>query len=86
MSIAFLFPGQGSQVPGLLHTLADHPAIGRTLTEASDHLRRDVRDLDSSEALRSAVPVQLALLTVGVAVARALAEEGVASRDRKSVV
>jgi malonate decarboxylase epsilon subunit len=77
MSIAFLFPGQGSQVPGMLHTLADHPAIGRTLTEVSDHLHRDVRDLDSSEALRSAVPVQLALLTAGVAVARALAEEGV---------
>ena len=79
VSAAFLFPGQGSQVPGMLHTLPDHPAIGRALAEASDHLHRDVRDLDSSEALRSSVPVQLALLTAGVAVARALAEEGVAA-------
>ena len=62
----------------MLRTLPDHPAVGRTLTEASDHLHHDVRDLDSSEALRSSVPVQLALLTAGVAVARALAEEGVA--------
>jgi malonate decarboxylase epsilon subunit len=79
MSIAFLFPGQGSQVPGMLHTLPDHPAVARTLTEASDHLHQDVRDLDSSEALRLSVPVQLALLTAGVAVARTLAEEGVAA-------
>jgi malonate decarboxylase epsilon subunit len=81
MSVAFLFPGQGSQVPGMLHALPDHPAVGRTLTEASDHLHQDVRDLDSLEALGSSVPVQLALLTAGVAVARALAEEGVAAES-----
>jgi malonate decarboxylase epsilon subunit len=79
LSIAFLFPGQGAQVPGMLHTLPDHSTIQRTLTEASDHLHRDVRDLDSSEALQSSVAVQLALLTAGVAVSRALAEEGVAA-------
>ena len=27
MSIAFLFPGQGSQFPGMLHRLPDHPVI-----------------------------------------------------------
>jgi hypothetical protein len=31
MSVAFLFPGQGSQVPDMLHTLPDHPSITRTL-------------------------------------------------------
>jgi malonate decarboxylase epsilon subunit len=77
MSIAFLFPGQGSQAPGMLHTLADHPAITRTLDEASSTLRHDVRDLDSPEALKSTISVQLALLTASVAVARALAAEGV---------
>jgi malonate decarboxylase epsilon subunit len=77
MSIAFLFPGQGSQAPGMLHTLADHPAVIQTLAEASDYLHRDVHDLDTEEALRSSVSVQLSLLTAGVAVARALAEEGV---------
>jgi malonate decarboxylase epsilon subunit len=77
MSIAFLFPGQGSQAPGMLHTLADHPAVIQTLAEASDYLHRDVHDLDTAEALRSSVSVQLSLLTAGVAVARALADEGV---------
>ena len=74
MSIAFLFPGQGSQVPGMFHSLPDHPAITRTLDEASASLHQDVRDLDSPEALKSTISVQLALLTAGVAAARALAE------------
>jgi len=77
MSVAFLFPGQGSQVPGMLHTLPDHPAIGRTLDEVSESLGENVLELDSTEALRSTVSVQLALLTSGVAVARALIAEGV---------
>ena len=77
MSVAFLFPGQGSQVPGMLHNLPDHPAVARTLDEVSESLHADVRELDSAEALRSTVSVQLALLASGVAVARALIEEGV---------
>jgi malonate decarboxylase epsilon subunit len=77
MSIAFLFPGQGSQTPGMLHTLPEHPAITRTFDEASQILHQDVRELDSLESLESTVPVQLALLTAGVAVARTLADEGV---------
>ena len=35
MTIAFLFPGQGSQVPGMLHNLPDHPDTTRALDEAS---------------------------------------------------
>jgi malonate decarboxylase epsilon subunit len=77
MSVAFLFPGQGSQVPGMLHNLPDHAAVARTLDEVSGILGADVRGLDSAEALQSTVSVQLALLTSGVAVARALFEEGV---------
>ncbi len=77
MSIALLFPGQGSQSPGMLHGLPEHPAVARTLAEASDVLHRDVRDLDSAQAFKSTVAVQLALLTAGVGCARALAEEGV---------
>ena len=69
MSIAFLFPGQGSQVPGMLHSLPDHPVVTQTLDEASDSLRQDVRELDSAEALQSTVSVQLALLTAGIATA-----------------
>jgi hypothetical protein len=37
MSVAFLFPGQGSQVPGMLHALPDHPSIERTLGQL-DHV------------------------------------------------
>jgi len=77
MSIAFLFPGQGSQVPGMLRALPGHPAISRTLDEVSESLGADVRELDSVEALQSTVSVQLALLACGVSMARALIEEGV---------
>ncbi len=77
MSIAFLFPGQGSQTPGMLHSLPDHPVITCALDEASAFLHHDVRALDSPEALKSTIPVQLALLTAGVAIARALTAEGV---------
>jgi malonate decarboxylase epsilon subunit len=77
MSLAFLFPGQGSQVPGMLHNLPHHPAVARTLDEVSESLHADVRELDSAEALQSTVSVQLALLACGVALARALFEEGV---------
>jgi malonate decarboxylase epsilon subunit len=61
----------------MLHALSDHPAVTQTLDEASQILHQDILTLDSSESLQSTVPVQLALLTAGVAVARALTEEGV---------
>jgi malonate decarboxylase epsilon subunit len=75
--VSLLFPGQGSQTPDLLDRLPDHPAVRQTLEEVSAALGYDVRTLDSPEALRSTVPVQLALLTAGVAAARALEAEGV---------
>lgn len=76
MSIAFLFPGQGAQFPGMLHQLLDHPEVERTLNEVSSVLGSDLRDFDSEEALASSVSVQLALLASGVATARALIEKG----------
>jgi malonate decarboxylase epsilon subunit len=76
MSVAFLFPGQGSQRPRMLHDLADHPAAGETIARATEVLDRDVLTLDSSEALASTVAVQLALLITGTATARVLNEEG----------
>lgn len=77
MSIAFLFPGQGAQQPGFLHRLAAHPAIARTFDEAAAALECDPLCLDSAAALRSTVPLQLALLLAGVAMTRALAAEEV---------
>lgn len=77
MSVAFIFPGQGSQNPGMLHQLLDHPAVARTLDELSDVLHSDVRQLDSEQCLKSDVSVQVALLAAGVATARALMEQDV---------
>nr|WP_269430988.1 malonate decarboxylase subunit epsilon [Silvibacterium bohemicum] len=78
MDTAFLFPGQGSQKPGMLHELVDDPAVQQTLDEVSDVLKSDVRLLDSPAALNSTVSVQLALLASGVATARALQRQGAA--------
>jgi malonate decarboxylase epsilon subunit len=76
MSIALLFPGQGSQRPGMLHALADHPEVDATLRQASEVLGHDVRDLDEEHVLASTVSTQTAIYTAGVAMARALCAEG----------
>jgi malonate decarboxylase epsilon subunit len=77
MSVAFIFPGQGSQFPGMLHQLLDHPAVVRTLDEISEDLQSDVRTLDTERGLEFTVDVQIALLAAGVATARALIQQGV---------
>jgi malonate decarboxylase epsilon subunit len=77
MGVAFLFPGQGSQISGMLHALPDHPTIARTLDEVSESLGQNVLELDSTAALQSTVSVQLSLLASGVSVARALIADGV---------
>ena len=76
MSVGFLFPGQGSQRPGMLRELPSHPAVGESLAEANGVLGREVLELDTPEALTSTVAVQLALLVAGTATARALAADG----------
>jgi len=77
MSVAFVFPGQGSQSPGMLHRLLNHPVVGATLDEISEVLHADVRNLDCQQCLNSDVSVQLALFSAGVATARALMEQDV---------
>jgi malonate decarboxylase epsilon subunit len=76
MSVAFLFPGQGSQRPGMLHELPDHPATPDMISQATEDLGRDVLELDTPEALGSTVAAQLALLIAGATAARILVEEG----------
>lgn len=76
MTLALMFPGQGAQSPGFLHRLAQHEAVAATLNEASSALGLDVLTLDSADALRSTVSVQIGLTVAGVACARALAHEG----------
>ena len=76
MSVLFTFPGQGTQKPGMLHALPAHAVVTDTLATASMALGRDVLLLDSADALRSTVAVQLCLLVAGVAAARYLAVLG----------
>ncbi|KRE55912.1 malonate decarboxylase subunit epsilon [Paenibacillus sp. Soil750] len=80
MSVAFLFPGQGSQFPGMLHQLPSHPVIETTLDEATSFMGKDALSIDTSEALSSTVSVQLAILYSGVASGRALIQEGAEPR------
>ena len=75
--LAFLYPGQGAQAPGMLHALPDHPEIREAFQEASQILGRDVLELDTEESLSSTVAVQLALLISGVAATAALRAEGI---------
>jgi malonate decarboxylase epsilon subunit len=72
MRILFTFPGQGAQRPAMLHSLPDHPEVKRTLEETAEYLSRDPMELDTPDALRSTIAVQLCLLIAGVAMARTL--------------
>ena len=77
MSVAFVFPGQGSQTPAMLHALMRRPIVDQTLEEISEVLKSDVRKLDTEHCLEFSHSVQLALFTAGVATARALMQQGV---------
>ena len=77
--LALLFPGQGAQTDGFLHRLPAHRAVHDTLDEASQVLGVDILTLDTPDALRSTIAVQIGLTVAGVAVARALAGEGLAT-------
>ena len=73
--LALLFPGQGAQTDGFLHDLPPHRAVRDTFEEASQVLGVDVLTLDTQDALRSTVAVQVGLTVAGVAIARALEDE-----------
>ncbi|WP_204076756.1 ACP S-malonyltransferase [Planotetraspora phitsanulokensis] len=75
MTVAFLYPGQGAQRPGMLRDLPAHPAVAATLAEAEQVLPGSSRQ-DDARALTSTVTAQVALCIAGVAATRALAGEG----------
>jgi malonate decarboxylase epsilon subunit len=73
MSVALLFPGQGSQHSGAIAALPNHPEARRTLDEADRCLGpRKLHELDSAAALTTSDNVQLQLLIVAVATARSI--------------
>ncbi|WP_085506035.1 malonate decarboxylase subunit epsilon [Thalassobacillus devorans] len=76
MSVAFLFPGQGSQQVNMLKRLPDHWLVDKTLDEASEVLNESAISLDSETNLQSTVAVQICLLIAGVSSARVLAANG----------
>ncbi|WP_153733131.1 malonate decarboxylase subunit epsilon [Sporosarcina obsidiansis] len=76
MRLAYLFPGQGSQRPGLLHELPKCEAVEEILEEASDLLNESVYNFHSEEMLGSTKAVQIALLTSGVAAYKAFEIDG----------
>lgn len=77
--IAFVFPGQGAQRPGMLGALPAGGETARTMREAADTLG-PIAGLDAAGALASTTNAsttntQLALLICGVAAARTLAAD-----------
>jgi len=78
-TFAFVFPGQGSQSVGMLDAWGDHPAVRRTLEEASDALGENLAHLiqqGPKEALALTTNTQPVMLVAGVAAYRAWLAEG----------
>lgn len=79
-TLAFVFPGQGSQSVGMLAELAErHPLVRETFVEASDGAGADLWALSQGgpeEQLNRTEYTQPALLAAGVAVWRAWRQQG----------
>lgn len=79
-SLAFVFPGQGSQQVGMLAELAEtHSVITETFAEASEALGYDLWALvqdGPAEELNKTEKTQPALLTAGVALWRLWLQQG----------
>jgi len=71
MKLAFLFPGQGSQKPNMLHNLPMHAAVSEVIKEANEVLDENIYNFQSESALSSTIAVQVSLLVSGVATYKA---------------
>lgn len=80
LTIAMVFPGQGSQSPGMQADLAsEYPVVEETYAEASQVLGYDLWELvqsGSTEQLGETVVTQPAMLTAGVAAYRVWQQAG----------
>jgi [acyl-carrier-protein] S-malonyltransferase len=80
--IAFVFPGQASQYPGMGKELAEkYPAARAVFDEADKALGFSISQMcfaGSEEELKQTANTQPAILTCSVAVYRVLAEKGIA--------
>jgi len=80
LTVAFVFPGQGSQSVGMQESLAaGHPVVRETYAEASDALGFDLFALvqdGPGESLDETINTQPAMLTAGVATWRAWQQAG----------
>lgn len=69
LNIVFMFPGQGSQVPGMLEDIPEY------VKKATNVLGIEIRD--DAEALNSTVWIQTALFVKEIAAANGLIEAGI---------
>jgi [acyl-carrier-protein] S-malonyltransferase len=77
MTMAVLFPGQGSQFPGMADPWTSHAAGKAVLEEASDALGWDIVEAcRDGERLADTAVVQPALFTCGLAAFRVLEDQG----------
>ena len=79
MTFAFVFPGQGSQSPGMLDAWGNNPAVQAVLQEASSALGQDIGKLiaeGTKEELALTTNTQPVMLVAGIAAYRAWLAEG----------
>ncbi len=79
MTLAFVFPGQGSQSVGMMSAYGEATAIRDTFAEASDALGFDLAGMVAegpAELLNQTVNTQPAMLAAGVAVYRLWLAQG----------
>ena len=77
MSLAFLFPCQGSQQPGMLSRLPNGDIKEYHLQAACRTLGRPITELESEEALTGTEATQIALYLAGVVGSKTLIRTGV---------